>query len=295
MKRSLTVLLAGTMTALAVAASGAAVTSTNAAPAPEQDRASSSTKSSGPRAYGLTRNGVLVKFPLARPSDGRVVGRITGLDVDTRLVGIDFRPENGLLYGVGDQGGLYTIALRSAVATRVGQLTVPLVGQRFGVDFNPAVDALRIVSDTGQNLRHNPDPGGVTTMDTTLTTPPSTDPTTGITGVAYTNNDNSTDTGTQLYDLDTTLDQVSQQVPANSGTLSLTGKLGVDAVGQSGFDILSEIDGDRAVANQGYAVLKVNDRRWLYTVDVLSGDADRVANLGRQLRSVVDLAVVQGS
>ena len=28
-----------------------------------------------------------------------------------------------------------------------------LEGENFGVDFNPAANALRIVSDTGQNLR----------------------------------------------------------------------------------------------------------------------------------------------
>jgi len=37
------------------------------------------------------------------------------------------------------------------VATSFSQLTVPLEGSFFGVDFNPAANALRIISDTGQN------------------------------------------------------------------------------------------------------------------------------------------------
>ena len=58
-----------------------------------------------------------------------------------------------------------------------------------------------------------------------------------MTGAAYTNNDLATDTATTLFDLDTTLDQVALQAPANAGTLSATGKLGVDAGGDAGFDI----------------------------------------------------------
>jgi hypothetical protein len=287
MKRSLTVLLAGTMTALAVAASGAAVTSTNAAPAPEQDRASSSTKSSGPRAYGLTRNGVLVKFPLARPSDGRVVGRITGLDVDTRLVGIDFRPENGLLYGVGDQGGLYTIALRSAVATRVGQLTVPLVGQRFGVDFNPAVDALRIVSDTGQNLRAIPSatsPTGAarvtgdTFVDGTLNYGGVA--ATGVGAAAYTNNDNDPATGTTLFDIDTRLDDLVRQDPPNGGTLVRIADLGTPTESLAGFDI-------RTLGTTNVAYLATTDQRGngatlatLHTIDLTTGETTTLGKIG---------------
>jgi hypothetical protein len=45
-------------------------------------------------------------------------------------------------------------AMASAVATLVTRLTVGLDDTRFGIDFNPAANALRIVSDTGQNLRH---------------------------------------------------------------------------------------------------------------------------------------------
>jgi hypothetical protein len=35
-----------------------------------------------------------------------------------------------------------------ASATMVSQLTLPLTGMFFGVDFNPAADRLRVVSDT---------------------------------------------------------------------------------------------------------------------------------------------------
>ena len=85
----------------------------------------------------------------------REIGSISGLQgSDSALVGMDFRVQDGLLYGVGNGGGLYTIDTDSALATPAGQLTVVLSGTSFGVDFNPAANALRIISDTGQNLRH---------------------------------------------------------------------------------------------------------------------------------------------
>jgi hypothetical protein len=71
---------------------------------------------------------------------------------------------------------------------------VVLSGERFGVDFNPA--ALRIVSDTGENLRAFPSdtaPTGVsritgqTIVDGALNENGA--PATGIVGAAYTNND----------------------------------------------------------------------------------------------------------
>jgi hypothetical protein len=47
-------------------------------------------------------------------------------------------------------------------------MDVPLDGTFFGVDFNPTVDRLRVISDTGQNLRVNVDTGAEF-RDTSLT------------------------------------------------------------------------------------------------------------------------------
>ncbi|WP_407646117.1 DUF4394 domain-containing protein [Actinacidiphila oryziradicis] len=76
---------------------------------------------------------------------------------------------------------------------KVPQLTVALSGSRFGVNFNPVANRLRVVSDTGQNVPHTIDdkaaPLGTTVdgMLTNPTMPPST--AMGVTGAAYTNND----------------------------------------------------------------------------------------------------------
>lgn len=105
---------------------------------------------------------------------------------------------------MGDKGGIYRIVEASAVATKVSQLTVPLEGSSFGVDFNPAANALRVVSETGQNLRH---------------------PFATFTGAFFPIN-----TSTSLFDLDTVANQIVLQSPANSRLLAATGKLRQDQI-----------------------------------------------------------------
>ena len=102
----------------------------------------------------LTADQRLVSFRECNPTRAHDIGSVYGLQApDTMLVGIDFRVQDGQLYGVGNGGGIYTIDTYTAVATLVSKLTVGLDGYFFGVDFNPAANALRIISNTGQNLR----------------------------------------------------------------------------------------------------------------------------------------------
>ena len=120
-------------------------------------------------AAGLTSTGELVGFASNDPKNFTTIGPITGLQGDQKVVGIDCRVSNATVYGVGDRGGIYTLNLQTAAATKVSQLTVALNGTSFGVDFNPAANRLRVVSDTGQNLRHNlDDPNGMPAMGQTL-------------------------------------------------------------------------------------------------------------------------------
>ncbi|MEO3973614.1 DUF4394 domain-containing protein [Streptomyces sp. CAU 1734] len=223
---------------------------------------------------GLTEDQRLVAFGSEEPSAVRSLGRVTGLAGDTELVGIDFRVQDKSLYGVGDRGGVYTLDTTDAKAVKVSQLTVELAGSLFGVDFNPAANRLRVISDTGQNLRHNIDDAAApltTTVDGTLTnptTPPST--ALGVTGAAYTNNDLSAATATTLFDIDTVNDRVSLQSPANAGTLAPTGGLGVNAGPSAGFDIYYS---PRTGTNQGYAALETDGGYRFFQVGLLNGTA----------------------
>ncbi len=236
----------------------------------------------GQDAVGLTTSGSsLVRFDTDRPERSRKPTAIRGLVGDTTLVGIDRRVQNRKLYGIGNSGGIYTVSPTSTRALKVGQLTVALDGTSFGVDFNPAANALRIISNTGQNLRQpfgtTDGPTAATVVDGPLTYPatPTAPATTasGVTGAAYTNNDLNADTATTLFDLDTNLDQVVIQSPANSGSLAATGKLGVDAGAHVGFDIYSELAAGKTVSVDGYAVITVGSSSGLYSVDLLTGGA----------------------
>ncbi len=133
-------------------------------------------KDNGRQAVGLGTDGkTLIGFRTDRGHKAKVLGTVRGLSGDTRLVGIDYRVQDGRLYGVGDAGGVYTVA--GTTATPVSRLSTALSGTAFGVDFNPAANRLRIISDTGQSLRHNIDDGataGTTVTDGSLTYPPAT-------------------------------------------------------------------------------------------------------------------------
>jgi hypothetical protein len=260
----------------------------------------------GLKAVGLTSDGRLVCFSTGAPERADDVGFVTGLGgADTSLVGIDFRVQDGQLYGVGNGGGVYRIDPTTAQATFVNQLSVPLdpTAAKFGVDFNPAADRLRIISDMGQNLRHNVNMGGTTISDsppllnyTAGVTPGPT--ATGLTGAAYTNNDlpapaTTSPTGTTLYDLDTNLNQIAVQSPPNAGSLVATGALGVDPSLDAGFDIYSVTlktgDGGLvAVNNFGYAALTVGGSSGFYAVNVPTG---AVFLLGTFDDVVVDVAL----
>lgn len=229
---------------------------------------------------GLTDDMRLVCFDENRPGNAASIGYISGIMRGDALVGIDFRVQDNKLYGVSRTGGVYVLDTRTAMATRVNQLSVALDGTSFGVDFNPAADRLRIVSNTGQNLRHNVNPGGVTVVDDPLDYPPATPvnaegPTaTFVTGSAYTNNDLSPNTATTLYALDTMLDQVDLQSPPNDGTLAATGKLGVDAGSAVGFDIYSTVRSGASVGAQALAsILTADGANRLYSISLSNGKA----------------------
>ena len=239
----------------------------------------------GPRLtiLGLTEDQRLVQFRECNPERLKEIGSVYGLQSpDTALVGIDFRVQDGQLYGVGNAGGIYTIDPYTAVATLVSQLTVALDGTFFGVDFNPAADRLRIISDTGQNLAHNVNSGGTTAVNTMLNypAPVNINPALGVTGAAYTNNDLSDTTGTTLFDIDTVRNQVAIQSPPAQGALVAVGSLTVDPDTSVGFDIYTDLQKERGL-QQSWLRLAV--RRWCERL--LSGEpADRAGHPHRNFR-----------
>ena len=246
---------------------------------------------------GLTSDQRLVCFNEFSPGEARTIGFVSGLMTDTLLVGIDFRVQDRKLYGVGNAGGVYLLDTSNGAATLVNRLSVALNGTSFGIDFNPVADRLRIVSNTGQNLRHNVNAGGVTLTDAPLNYAPGTPlnsigPTaTGVVGVGYTNNDLDALTSTTLYALDSNLDQIALQSPPNNGSLAAIGKLTVDTGAAAGFDIYSIIRNGVSVDVQALATLSAADGSTaLYSVKLPTGKATLRGSFSNTLK-VIDIAI----
>ena len=121
------------------------------------------------KAVAVTASNKLLKFNAGRP--GRILAtlNISGLQAGETLLGIDYRVAKDQLYALGSSGRLYTINEDTAAATVVGMpFAVKLEGTQFGFDFNPTVDRIRVVSNTGQNLRLHPDTGAVVDSNAAL-------------------------------------------------------------------------------------------------------------------------------
>ncbi|MDP3858980.1 MAG: DUF4394 domain-containing protein [Stagnimonas sp.] len=232
---------------------------------------------------------------------------ITGIGAGENIVGADTRPADGLLYALtkdaSNAGRLYTVAA-SGAATLVAtlgadpnDLSAPytaLDGSNFTVDFNPVPDRLRVISNTGQNLRMTVAavaaaapalaiPAGGVTTDTALTTASSTR--TGITAGAYTNSifgGGATSLFTSLFGIDSETNALvliganpangtagdpgnpNSGIVTNVANLTTDGSTALDVGNDNAFDI---------VGNTGVALLAatVGANTTLYTVNLGTG------------------------
>jgi hypothetical protein len=233
---------------------------------------------------GVAANGRLVVFSSDDPSEASVV-QVSGLAQGESILGIDRRPATGQVYVLGSTSRLYTIDVDTGAATAVGSapFTPSLSGTRFGFDFNPTVDRIRIVSDSGQNLRAHPDTGVVAFVDAPLAYAAG-DPGFGsmpaVAGAAYTNSDADPATGTALYDIDEQAGALVTQNPPNDGKLNTVGSLGIDFESIGGFDIAVS-DGTAYAGFVHEPRGNGNSRRSvLYTIDLATGEATKVGKIG---------------
>ncbi|HEY1059478.1 MAG TPA: DUF4394 domain-containing protein [Limnobacter sp.] len=205
----------------------------------------------------------LVKFGVRTPNTATTVN-ITGVGSGERLLSMDYRPSNGKLYALSSAGKIYVIDASTGAATLGSTLSAATAivngladGKQYAIDFNPAADALRIVSTPGttdttsSNLRV-PGAGlestGATTTDTALS-----GGTAGfaITQVAYTNSfTGPAPAATRLFDLDAANNQLLQQTNANGGTLALIGSTTQTFNRYGGFNIAGGDNGMRLVAGR---------------------------------------------
>jgi hypothetical protein len=230
--------------------------------------------------YATTDQNLLLQFNDRSPDRLKDVQAISGLPGGVTLSGIDFRPLTGDLYGVGSDSVVYRVNPQTGIAVAEGPAFTPaLRGASFGVDFNPTVDKIRVVSDAAQNLRLNVDEGTVLSADKDLN--PGTPQ---VVGSAYTNSSfNATKpAATQLFAVDAATDQLFLQNPPNDGTLTMGKRLRVDVGSQTGFDIAG-------AENTGYLATSTARSRgsFLYRVDVTTGKTREIGRVGGGRRLVV--------
>jgi hypothetical protein len=238
---------------------------------------------SEPNVLALTMANRLLTFNESRPDRIRAEIAISGLAEGEQLLGIDVRPTTGQLYAVSSASRIYVIDTATGAATQAGAPLDPALdySSAIGIDFNPVVDRLRIVTDNGQNLRVNVDTGAVADNDpnqagvqpdgdlafaggdSNAGSAPS------VVAAAYSENFAGT-TATVLYVIDGGLDILATQSPPNAGTLNSGGDLRVDTSELAGFDIFTDEDGNnaRAVFRPGGS-----QQSSFYTVDLSSGRA----------------------
>jgi hypothetical protein len=218
-----------------------------------------------PVAYAIDNSNNLQIF---NPNNPMPVSKtVAGLQSGESILGIDFRPANGQLYALGSSSRIYTINLGTGAATAVGAspFSTLLSGTDFGFDFNPTVDRIRVVSNTGQNLRLNPNDGTIAAADLTLN-PGSP----MISAAAYTNNFAGA-TSTTLLVIDHNTDKLYQQNPPNNGTLVETGSLGINITNANGFDIGS-------MSQKAYLIASVGLSTKIYSINTMTGAATSVSD-----------------
>lgn len=244
----------------------------------------------------VTASNQLIRFNAGQPSRILSTVALTGMQPSEAVLGIDFRIAKGQLYALGSSGRLYRIDAATGAATAVGTQPVSgLAGSEFGVDFNPTVDRVRVVSDSGLNMRLHPDTGaqvdgnaaldGVQTDGTLayVAGDVNAGQTPSVTAAAYTYN-KTNEKITTNYAIDAaagvlviqgTLEGAVPAVSPNTGQLRTIGSLGAGSFRSAAFDI-ADLSG---VAYAALTDANAKGSRWV-EIDLKTGAATALGVIG---------------
>lgn len=245
----------------------------------------------------VTASHELITFNAGQP--GRILERrpVTGLAAGERLVGIDFRVARGVLYALAQTGRLYTLDIPTGALRPVGPApaSIQLSGSVFGFDFNPAADRIRVVSNTGQNLRLHPDTGAAVDGDPAVdgvqpdpalryaSSDVNASRTPDLAGAAYTYNTQDSKITTN-YAIDRALGVLVMQgsregttpvVSPNTGQLRTVGSLGLGPLTDVSFDI-SDVGNTALIAVRTPA----DNQTRLHLVDLSTGATKPLGKVG---------------
>jgi hypothetical protein len=229
--------------------------------------------------YALNANNTIFVLQSGATSFSRL-GRVT--TTNGNLIGIDFRVSDGRLYAVTDTGSLYTIGLTSSRlgdATLVSNLTPRFAGGfQSLMDFNPVLDAIRLIGSNDQNFAVVNSGGNLnaTAVQTALSymagdVNAGADP--NICAGSYTNNYVGATT-TLFYGIDYDLDTLVTIQPATPGGSSATGGGKLQTIGRlvtpngAVINVAPTADIDIYTdGNGGNSVIGVSGRT-LFTIDL---------------------------
>ncbi len=193
-------------------------------------------------AVGLHGDRTLVMID---PANATATGMLE-VNVEGRLLGIDWRPNTQQLIGVTEDWRVVAIDPASGEVSTLVTMDTPLPiadGAAVIVDINPAADALRFMSGV---INHRVNLGtGAVMVDGELHFAADGEhaamaPMIG--GTAYSNSYGRPES-TAMYNIDTGLSALLRQNPPNDGTNGVLGMLGATLEGPVGFDIHTSADG----------------------------------------------------
>lgn len=188
---------------------------------------------------GLTGERTLVVID----HDKRKLVRTVEAQVPGRILGIDVRPKDGKLYALTSANTVVTVDPKTGRTGKPVTLATPLPKtERFSIDFNPALDRLRVVGADNSNLNVDVDAGTVLaqTPIAYAANNPLGGTTPAVNGVAYSNNFAGTRT-TLLYDIDAATRALYLQLPPPAGVLTPVGPtVSLKSFDAVGFDILTD-------------------------------------------------------
>lgn len=238
--------------------------------------------------HALTQDLKLLTINAGQPTRVLQTVGIKGLPAGETLVGIDYRVARGGLFTLSRSGKVYTINTENGAVTLVGSgapMATALDGTSFGFDFNPAADRIRVISDTGQSLRLNPDTGALVAVDTPVAYEPG-DTQAGqkpqllAAGYTYNKKDEKITTNFAIDGRDGTLVRQGSVeggqpvVSPNTGRLFTVGALGTGSLVDASLDI-ADVNGT------AFAALRTSAQgpTKLYLINLESGKAEVLGNV----------------
>lgn len=232
---------------------------------------------------GLRDDNALVSFDSASPGTVRSVRPITGLADSEILYAIDFRPTDGVLFGIGSTNQVYRIDRDTGVAVDVSAFAFqPLLsGSDFGLTFEPVSSLMRVASDGAQNFVLDSGTGSSSSTDANLVFAAG-DPLAGQAANVGACAWKAWPTGNEYYGIDTARRLLVHTDTPSAGAVTRVGSLNtvaLEAGGYTGFDVSP----DTGVA---YATLSVAGEgvSRFYTVNLTTG---AVTQVGTPLSSLL--------